>query len=58
MPSDAKKKRDQKKKEAAKRGKKPAATSEQTETNGDVNGASNGVDAELPNGKGKCMRYM
>lgn len=49
MPSDAKKKREQKKKEAAKRGKKPTS-GDQSETNGEVNGATNGVDAEQTNG--------
>ena len=49
MPSDAKKKREQKKKEAAKRGKKPTSV-EQSETNGEVNGATNGIDAEQTNG--------
>lgn len=45
MPSDAKKKREQKKKEAAKRGKKPAQNPEEA-TNG-----VNGEDSEVKNGK-------
>ena len=55
MPSDAKKKREQKKKDAAKRGKKLATSTEQSETNGDVSGATNGVDTELSNGTGTAV---
>lgn len=46
MPSDAKKKREQKKKEAAKRGKK------QLPTENGINGTENGVDEDSPTSNG------